>query len=131
MEKNQAQILSDAPIFGLSWLSDGATIARMPLINTLAMCSNVTPTCVTITDCSGHICEGGKKDASFIAALMQDTILKYDPQKLYTDVFYFDGEVIWLNQDVSRRQSFQGHMHYMEGNMLCLCFLMICQNTKL
>jgi hypothetical protein len=38
MEMNQVQILSDAPIFGLSWLSDGATIARMPLINTLAMC---------------------------------------------------------------------------------------------
>ena len=91
MEKNQTQILSDAPIFGLSWLSDGATIARMPLINTLAMCSNVPPTCVAITDCSGHICEGGKKDASFIAALMEDTVLKYDPEKLYTDVFYFDG----------------------------------------
>ncbi len=79
---NQIQILSDAPIFGLSWLSDGATIARMPLINTLAMCSNVPPTCVTITDCPGHIGEGGKKDAPFIAALMKDTILKYDPQKL-------------------------------------------------
>ena len=91
MEMNQLQILSDAPIFGLSWLSDGATIARMPLINTLAMCSNVPPTCVTITDCSGHIGEGGKKDAPFIAALMEDAVLKYDPQKLYTDLFYFDG----------------------------------------
>jgi hypothetical protein len=91
MEMNQVQILSDAPIFGLSWLSDGATIARMPLINTFAMCSNVPPTCVTITDCSGHIYEGGKKDASFIAAVMEDTVLKYDPQKLSTDVFYFDG----------------------------------------
>ena len=55
------------------------------------MCSNVPPTCVTITDCSGHIGEGGKKDAPFIAALMEDAVLKYDPQKLYTDLFYVDG----------------------------------------
>ncbi len=78
MEMNQLQILSDALIFDLSWLSDGTTIARIPLINTLAMCSNVPPTCVTITDCSGHIGEGGKKDAPFIAALMEDAFLKYD-----------------------------------------------------
>ena len=73
----QIQILSDAPTFGLSRLSDGATISRMPLINTLAMCSNVPPTCVTITDSSGHIGEGSKKDAPLIAALMEDTVVKY------------------------------------------------------
>ena len=61
MEMNQLKILSDAPIFGLSWLNDGASIARMPLINTIAMCSNVPPTCVTITDCSGHIGEVVRK----------------------------------------------------------------------
>ena len=93
------------------------------------MCSKVPPTCVAITDCSGHISEGGKKDAPFIAALMEDTVMKYDPNKLYTDVFFMMEQVTLQKQDVSWKPSFQGHMPYMEGNMLCLCFLMICQRT--
>ena len=91
MEINKQEIMKDAPIFGLSWLSDGATISRMPLINTLAMCANIPPTCVAINDCSDHIASGGKKDAPYIASLMEDTVLKYDPTKLYTDIFFFDG----------------------------------------
>ncbi len=67
------------PPFGLSWLSDGETISRMPLINILAMCRNIPPTCAVIHDCSDHIGEGGKKDASFISALMVESVLKYDP----------------------------------------------------
>ena len=35
MEINKQEIMKDASIFGLSWLSDGVTISRMPLINTL------------------------------------------------------------------------------------------------
>ena len=91
MEINKQEIMKDAPIFGLSWLSDGATISRMPLINTLALCANVPPTCVAINDCSDHIAFGGKKDALYIASLMEDTVLKYDPTKLYTDIFFFNG----------------------------------------
>ena len=83
--------MADAPTFGLSWLSDGATISRMPLINTLAMCSNIPPTCAAIHDCSDHIAEGGKKDASFIALLMVESVLKYDPSRMYSDIFFFDG----------------------------------------
>jgi hypothetical protein len=90
MEINKQEIMKDAPIFCLSWLSDGATISRMPLINTLAMCANIPPTCVAINDCSDHIAFGGKKDAPYIAYLMEDTVLKYDPTKLYTDIFFFD-----------------------------------------
>ncbi len=35
--------------------------------------------------------EGGKKDAPYIAELFEGKVMEYDPQRLYTDVFYFDG----------------------------------------
>ena len=66
IDTNKETLVSDAPTFGLSWLCDGATILRMSLINILAMCSNIPPTCAAIHDCSDYIGEGGKKDASFL-----------------------------------------------------------------
>jgi hypothetical protein len=35
--------------------------------------------------------EGGKKDASYIADLFEEKVMEYDPTKICTDVFYFDG----------------------------------------
>ena len=55
------------------------------------MCANIPLTCVAINDCSDQIAFGGKKDAPYIASLMEDTVLMYDPTKLYTDIFFFDG----------------------------------------
>ncbi len=37
-EKNKECILCKASTFGLTWIRDGATIKRMPLVNMLAMC---------------------------------------------------------------------------------------------
>lgn len=91
MTLNKEMILKEADVFGLAWLSDGATVARMPLMNVLAMCANISPTTVAITDCSEHISHGGKKDAPFIASMMEDLVLKFDPTKSHTDIFFFDG----------------------------------------
>ena len=91
VDKNKEDLLKEAPIFGLSWLSDGATIARMPLINILGMCADIPPTCVAIHDCSEHIAGGGKKDAPFIAGLMKGIVEQYDPDAYFTDLFFFDG----------------------------------------
>ena len=91
MEINKQEIMKDAPIFGLSWLSDGATISRIPFINTLEMCANVPPTCVAINDCSDHIAFGGKNDTPYIASLTEDTVLTYDPTKRHTVIFFFNG----------------------------------------
>lgn len=46
---------------------------------------------MAIEDCKEHMFEGGRKDASYIATLMEDVIEKYDPNKTLTDIFYFDG----------------------------------------
>ena len=40
----------DANIFGLSWISDGATISRIPLVNNIVICADVPPTVVDIHD---------------------------------------------------------------------------------
>ena len=91
IELNKQTLLAEASTFGISWLSDGTTIARMPLINTLAMCGDVAPTCVAITYCSEHMAGGGKKDAPFIAGLQEGIVSEYDPTKTFTDIFFFDG----------------------------------------
>jgi hypothetical protein len=49
------------------------------------------PNTVSIQDCSKHMAEGGKKDALYIADLFEEKVLEFDPQRIYTDVFYFDG----------------------------------------
>jgi hypothetical protein len=59
MTLNKETILKEADVFGLAWLSDGATVARMPLTNVLAMCADISPTTVAVTDCSEHISQGG------------------------------------------------------------------------
>ena len=89
--QNLNLVLKDAHIFGLTWMSDGATIARMPLVNTLVMCSDVPPTVVDIHDCTEHMSVGGKKDAEYLAGVMEVEIEKYDPKRAHTDLFYFDG----------------------------------------
>jgi hypothetical protein len=90
-ELNKADLLKEVKVFGLAFMGGCATIHRMPLLNILAMTGVTPPITVSIQDCSKHMAEGGKKDASYIADLFEKKVLEYDPQRIYTDVFYFDG----------------------------------------
>jgi hypothetical protein len=63
----------------------------MALMNILAMSSTFRPTTISIQDCTKHMAEGGKKDASYIADLFDEKVMEYNPLKTCTDVFYFDG----------------------------------------
>jgi hypothetical protein len=63
----------------------------MALMNILAMSSAFPPMTISIEDCTKHMAEGGKKDASYIADLFDKKVMEYDPLKTCTDVFYFDG----------------------------------------
>jgi hypothetical protein len=91
VEHNKEMLCRESDVFGLSWLSDGATIGRTPLINVLGLCADTPPTCVAIKDCSGHMSEGGKKDAEYIAEMMEDIIVPYDTDKTKSIIFWFDG----------------------------------------
>ena len=90
---NQNRILvgKDANIFGLSWMSDGATISRIPLVNNLVMCADVIPTVMDIHDCTYHMDAGGKKDSKYLVEVMEEEFVKFDPERMNTDVLYFDG----------------------------------------
>jgi hypothetical protein len=72
-------------------MGDGATIHRMPLMNILAMSGVTPPITISIQDCSKHMADGGKKDALYIADMFEEKVIEYDPEKIYTDVFFFDG----------------------------------------
>ena len=64
----------------------------MPLMNILAMSGAFPPMTIYIQDCTKHMAEGGKKDASYIADMFEEKVMEYDHSlKICTDVFYFDG----------------------------------------
>ncbi len=90
-QANKAALLKEAQTFGLAFLGDGATVRRMALLNILAMCAGTPPITVSIQECTTHMQDGGKKDASYIASLFSDEVIKFDPQSSFTDGFFFNG----------------------------------------
>jgi hypothetical protein len=89
--QNKAELLKFSKVFGLAFLGDGATIHRMALLNIFAMSGATPPMTVSIQDCTEHMAEGEKKDASYIADLFDEKVMEYAPMRIFTDVFYFDG----------------------------------------
>ncbi len=47
---------------------------------------------ISIQDCRKHLAEaeGGEKDASYVANLLEEKVMEYNPLKICTNVFYFD-----------------------------------------
>ncbi len=60
-------------------------------MNILAPSGVTPPITISIKDCTSHMVEGGKKDASSIADLFEEKVLEFNLHKIHTDVFYFDG----------------------------------------
>ena len=90
-EVNATTQLRAASTWGLSFMGDGATVLKMPLINVLAMCGDSPPIVVAVNDCTEHMATGGKKDAPYIMKVFDDAVVKYDPEKVHTDLFFVDG----------------------------------------
>ena len=84
-------LLNEALTFGLTFLEDDAIIKRTPLNLDLAMCGDSPPVVVAIDDCTKHMADGRKKDATHIADLFGEKAEEYDPGKMLTDLFFFDG----------------------------------------
>ncbi len=63
----------------------------MALMNILAMSGAFPPMMIFIQDCTKHMAEGRKRDALYIANLFDQKVMKYNPLKTCTDVFYFGG----------------------------------------
>jgi hypothetical protein len=83
-KQNKAKLLKFAKVFGLTFLGDGTTIHWMALMNILAMPSAFPPMMISIQDCTKHMAEEGKKDASYIANLFDKKVMEYNPLKICT-----------------------------------------------
>ncbi len=99
-------------------MGDGASIKRMALQNILAMCVHTPPIAVSIQDCTDHMQKGGKKDASYIAGLFEDQVIQYDPQKRFTDVFFFDGASNVQKAETILMTKFPRHFAFVVESML-------------
>ena len=53
----------------------------MPLINVLGMPGDSPPVVVAVNDCTEHLAAGGKKDATYISNIFEETGADYDPTK--------------------------------------------------
>ncbi len=61
---NKTAIMTKAALFSLSWLGDGVTIKKMPLINMLVMGGDKPQAVISICDCTDHMVDGEKKDVN-------------------------------------------------------------------
>ncbi len=57
-------------------------------MNILAVCADTPPITVSIQDCTKHLQQGGKKDASYIAEIFDDIVKEFDPNGTLTDAFF-------------------------------------------
>jgi hypothetical protein len=97
--KQMQSLMSEAKIFGITVFGDGATIKTCPLINILAAGVNNPFALLDVADCSDHCSSGRKKDASYIAWLVDPLVKKMENEvdghnkKLdgVVDLVFFDG----------------------------------------
>lgn len=122
---NKAAIMTKAALFGLSWLRDGATIKKMPLINMLVMSGDKPPAVISICDCTGHMEEGGKKDAEFIMNFFKSKVDEFDPSKVYTDSFFLTELQMCRKQGRYFVRTFHEQCVSMVASMCCHCFSVI------
>ena len=64
----------------------------MALFDVMVLHGNSYHVVVAIKDCTGHLCQAGKKDALlFIADVFSKLLLEFDAEANRVDIFYFDG----------------------------------------
>ena len=90
-QQNKAALTKQALLFGLTILGNGATIDRTPLTNVLGLSADTPPKVVAIDDASDHMVSGGKKNAEYMAQVFAERVELYNPDKLFTNLFLFDG----------------------------------------
>ncbi len=121
-ESNKRVTTENANLFGLSWIGDGATIERMPLLNMLAMCRSKTPGVIAILKL--YWSHGGwwKKDAEFVISFFQSKVDEFDPGKTLTNTSFLMGQQMFRKWGkfcvhISHRQCVS-----MEEKMFCHYF---------
>jgi hypothetical protein len=83
-------VATDAVLYGMCLLGDGATVRGMPLMNVLVTTPNACSV-LDIIDCTEHMEVGGKKDAKYIASIFEEHIETLDPKGVHLNAVLFDG----------------------------------------
>ena len=94
-------------------MGDGATVKEMPLVNVLGISGDSPPVVVAVNDCTEHMAAGGKKDATYIFNVFEETVADYDPSKVHTDLFFVDGA-----SNVQKGGKF--FVRYIPGHFVCM-----------
>jgi len=85
-------VVKDADVYGVTFFGDGATVKKTPLINILVSSVYLPAGCLAIVDCTRHLQEDGRKDATYISELFTPYITEMEsavPNS--TDLVIFDG----------------------------------------
>ncbi len=92
MKKTKDLLAKDIKVFGISFIGDGATVKRMPLINILSSGAHLHTGVMEIVDATDHMKKGGKKDAEYISDLFRKHIDEFEEQVPNSvDYCSFDG----------------------------------------
>ncbi len=102
----------------------------MPLLNMMVMCGDVNLVVVSICDCTDHMSEGGKKDATYNAEMFHEKVNEFDPKGRHTDVFILMGQQMFTRQTKFCVKPFPGHTPFMVGSMCCLSSSVTCTNGR-
>ena len=73
-------LLTESKLFGITIFGDRATIKTVPLVNVLAAGVNNPFALLDVADCMGRAAQAKKKDASYIASLVDPLILKLEDE---------------------------------------------------
>ena len=84
-------IKKETEIFGLSFLGDGDTISRWPLLNILASAKNIPVYVFKIVGSQVNLYDGNKKDRKFICNQLLNHTKEIDPAKTLSDIVIFNG----------------------------------------
>ena len=89
MAEQREDLMREVNLFKLMFYLDGATVKRMPLLNCMASGAHNHKAVLDIIDCTGHMAEGGEKDATYVAEQMRTKINEISPENVV--LFAFDG----------------------------------------
>lgn len=84
-------LLKQADVFGLTIFGDGATITTSPLTNLMASGVHEPAALLDVVDSTGHMAQGGMKDARYLSQKFLLEMIKLDPNKRFIDLVTFDG----------------------------------------
>ena len=90
-EKDREVLLKDAPVCGLGFQGDGASVMEVAYVNVLCSGVHRQISVQDIVDCTDHLQGGWKKDAKFVAESFIQPILDLDPHGDYVDFLMLDG----------------------------------------